>query len=143
MEIAWTASHADLLVIEESWLAASIAHVAEILGPQIAEVFGVELVPPQLPFPRIEMAQAQEIVRSTGYIPRRTDDLDPEAERRLSAFVRERFAHEFVFVTDYRSEVRRVGKRCSGRLSFRCRRFPHNKRSTYSSGLRYSLKITI
>lgn len=106
MEIAWTASHADLLALEEQWLAAAIGQVAETLGPQIAEVFGVDLVAPKPPFPRIDMAQAQEIVRGTGYTPRRADDLDPEAERRLSAFVREKFGHEFVFVTDYPATAR-------------------------------------
>ena len=52
------------------------------------------------------MAEAQEIVRNTGYAPHRADDLDPEAERRLSAFVLERFGHEFVFVTDYPATAR-------------------------------------
>ncbi|WP_374578277.1 aspartate--tRNA(Asn) ligase [Phenylobacterium sp.] len=106
MEIAWTASHRDLLALEEQWLAASIGHVDEVLGPQIADVFGVNLVPPRPPFPRVTMAEAQEIVRNTGYAPHRTDDLDPEAERRLSAFVLERFGHEFVFVTDYPATAR-------------------------------------
>ena len=101
MEIAWTASHADLLSIEEAWLAFAIGQVATALGPDIAEVFGFDLVAPTLPFPRIAMAEAQAIVRAGGYTPRRTDDLDPEAERRLGAHVRARHGHEFVFVTDY------------------------------------------
>jgi aspartyl-tRNA synthetase len=46
------------------------------------------------------------MVRATGHEPRRTDDLDPEAERRLSALVRERFGHDFVFVTDYPATAR-------------------------------------
>lgn len=106
MEIAWTRSHADLLALEEAWLAAAIGEVAAALGPRIAEVFGVELVAPTLPFPRLTMDEAQAMVRATGHTPRRADDLDPEAERRLSAIVRERFGHAFVFVTDYPATAR-------------------------------------
>ena len=34
------------------------------------------------------------------------DDLDPPGERMLSAYIKEKFGHEFVFVTDYPTEVR-------------------------------------
>jgi aspartyl/asparaginyl-tRNA synthetase len=56
---------------------------------------------PALPFPRVTMAEAQEIVRASGHTPHRSDDLDPQAERMLSDRILREFDHEFVFVVDY------------------------------------------
>jgi len=62
---------------------------------------------PTLPFPRIPLAEARSIVASRGYdIPRADGDLDPEGERQLSAYVKETYDHDFVFVTDYHPEIR-------------------------------------
>jgi aspartyl-tRNA synthetase len=39
-------------------------------------------------------------------VPRADGDLDPEGERQLSAYVKETFGHDFVFVTDYFTSIR-------------------------------------
>ena len=62
---------------------------------------------PTAPFPRIPLAEAKQIVAERGYvIPRADDDMDPEGERQISAYVKETFGHEFVFLTDYASSIR-------------------------------------
>ena len=44
---------------------------------------------------------------SAGYVvPRADGDLDPEGERRISAYVKEEFGHDFVFLTDYATRIR-------------------------------------
>jgi nondiscriminating aspartyl-tRNA synthetase len=101
MELAWTASHHDVMDLEEAWLAAALAEVAAVHGPAIESLLGVRLIPPETPFPRVTMEAAQAIVRATGHVPTRTDDLDPEAERRLCAHIAREQGHAFVFVTDY------------------------------------------
>ena len=62
---------------------------------------------PSVPFPRIPLAEAKEIVAERGYeVPRADDDMDPEGERQIAAYVNEEFGHEFVFLTDYASSIR-------------------------------------
>ena len=76
-------------------------------GAEIEELFGLEVQVPAIPFPRIPLAEAREIVKSRGYeIPRTDGDLDPEGERQISAHVEETYGHQFVFITDYHPEIR-------------------------------------
>ncbi len=107
VEFAWVSSHEDVMRFEERLLAQVLGGVKERFGSQIEELFGVEVVVPSLPFPRIAHSEAISAVERTGYrIPRADGDLDPEAERRLAAAIAESQNHEFVFVTDYPSSVR-------------------------------------
>ena len=107
VELAWIDGVEEVMDFEQRMLAHALARVAELHGEAIREHFGVELVVPQLPFPRLTMAEAQELLRADGRDPERTrQDLDPDGERRLSALVAERYGHEFVFVTHYPAGVR-------------------------------------
>ncbi|HEX4742104.1 MAG TPA: aspartate--tRNA(Asn) ligase [Caulobacteraceae bacterium] len=101
MEVAWTASHHDLMALEEDWLAQALGEVAAVHGRSIEALLGVRLDAPTTPLPRVSMEEAQSIVRASGHQPAKRDDLDPEAERRLCAHIAREFGHEFVFVTDY------------------------------------------
>lgn len=106
-EISWIDSHEDVMAMHEQLLAHAFQTVKDKHGQDILELFGVEVTVPSLPFPRIPLAQARELVAAGGYtIPRADGDLDPEGERRLSAYVAETFGHEFVFVTDYATGIR-------------------------------------
>ncbi|WP_022877891.1 aspartate--tRNA(Asn) ligase [Microbacterium sp. B19] len=106
-EISWIDSYEDVAAMQEELLAAAFRAVKEKHGDEIAALFDVEVVVPSLPFPRIPLAEAREIVKARGYdIPRTDGDLDPEGERQISAHVREAFGHQFVFITDYHPEIR-------------------------------------
>jgi len=106
-ELSWIDSHEDVARMQEELLATAIAAVKEKHGDEIAELFGVEVTVPSLPFPRIPLAEAREIVKGRGYeIPRTDGDLDPEGERQISAHVAEALGHEFVFITEYHPEIR-------------------------------------
>jgi aspartyl/asparaginyl-tRNA synthetase len=106
MEVAWTASHHDLMALEEAWLTDVLAQVAAAHGPALEALLGVRIDAPASPFPRVTMAEAQAIVRASGHVPTKADDLDPEGERRLSAHIAREFGHPFVFVTDYPASAR-------------------------------------
>jgi aspartyl-tRNA synthetase len=107
VEIAWIDSHDDVMSFEEQWLAHVLARVKETHGPDIEETFGTEVVVPALPFPRVTLAHAKELLRERGHdAPGPDDDLDPPSERALSAIVSELHGHEFAFVTDYPTTVR-------------------------------------
>jgi nondiscriminating aspartyl-tRNA synthetase len=107
VEFPWVTSHEDVMRFEEDMLRTVLDAVQSTYSKEIADIFGVSIVVPSLPFPRITHASAISSVAAGGYtIPRSDGDLDPEAERRLAAIVRETDDHEFVFVTDYPSTVR-------------------------------------
>ena len=107
VEISWVDSHEDVMSFEERWLAHVLARVKEAHGEQIAQSFDTALVVPELPFPRITLEDAKELLREAGHdAPPAGHDLDPPSERALSAIVSERHGNEFAFVTDYPTSVR-------------------------------------
>lgn len=108
MEMSWINSHEDVMAFEEQWLQHTFKTVTEKHGDEIKQRFGSEIVVPHLPFPRLSMTEAVEILRNQGHIapPETKGDLDPQGERMLGDYVRKIFDHEFLFVTDYPSSVR-------------------------------------
>jgi nondiscriminating aspartyl-tRNA synthetase len=107
VEISWIDSHEDVMAFEEAWLAHALEVVAKEHRELVEETFGSQVVVPSLPFPRITLAEAKEMLREQG-VPGVGGqlDLDPAGERALSALVKERYGHEFAFVTDYPTAVR-------------------------------------
>ena len=106
-EISWIDSHEDVMAMHEEALVAAFTAVVEKHGTAIEAAFEVSLSVPSLPFPRTPLAEARQIVADGGYeIPRTDGDLDPEGERRLSAWVKANHGHDFVFVTDYATGIR-------------------------------------
>ncbi|MBF0672123.1 MAG: aspartate--tRNA(Asn) ligase [Salinibacterium sp.] len=106
-EISWISSHEDVMKMHEELLVAGITAVKEKHGEAILEHFGIDLQVPSTPFPRIPLAEAKRIVAERGYeVPRHDDDMDPEGERQIAAYVKEQFGHDFVFLTDYASSIR-------------------------------------
>jgi aspartyl-tRNA synthetase len=106
-EVSWIDSHEDVMRMQEELLVAAISAVKEEHGDEIKELFDVDVVVPTIPFPRIPLAEAKKIVAERGYeVPRADDDMDPEGERQIAAYVEEKFGHEFVFLTDYASTIR-------------------------------------
>jgi nondiscriminating aspartyl-tRNA synthetase len=108
VELSWIDSHEDVMAFEEAWLAHVLGVVKEAHGAQIEATFGVEVVAPTLPFPRVTLEQAKQMLSESGHdsVPGPGHDLDPPAERALSALIKERHGHEFAFVTDYPTTVR-------------------------------------
>jgi aspartyl-tRNA synthetase len=107
VEIAWIDSHEDVMAFEERWLAHVFARVCERHGEQIAQTFGTQLTVPEVPFPRIPLAQAKQLLAEHGHEPPGAGhDLDPPSERALSEIVARERGSEFAFVTDYPVQVR-------------------------------------
>ena len=106
-EISWIDSHEDVARMQEELLQTAVRAVADKHGDEIKALFDIDVVVPELPFPRIPLAEAREIVAARGYeIPRTDGDLDPEGERQIAAHVQETYGHQFVFITDYHPEIR-------------------------------------
>jgi nondiscriminating aspartyl-tRNA synthetase len=108
VEISWIDSHEDVMQLEERWLRHVLQAVKTEYSKEIKATFETEIVVPDLPFPRVTMAEAYEILEQMGYHVERNEkgDLDPEGERLLCRYFQEKTGHEFVFVTEYPSVVR-------------------------------------
>ena len=106
-EMSWIDSHDDVIAMQEQLLVAGFTAVKEKHGDELREAFGIEVEVPSVPFPRIPLAEAHDILKQRGYtVPRADGDLDPEGERQISAHVKETYGHDFVFLTDYPLSIR-------------------------------------
>ena len=109
IEFSGIESFEDVMKLEEELLTYALKQVKEKYGEQIKEVFGVEVVVPQLPFPRIKLADLYaELEKRYGLkVPaEEQDDLTTEAEKLCKDFAKDAFGHEFLFVTDYGARKR-------------------------------------
>lgn len=102
VEISWIRSDEELMALEEDLLCRVLAEVGAAHGEQLERRFGTRVGVPSVPFPRVTLDEAKELVGATGWpVGDHDDDLDAEGERRLGEHVAGEHGHEFLFVTDY------------------------------------------
>jgi aspartyl-tRNA synthetase len=109
VELAWVDSHEDVMRMEEEWLRHVLALVRAEHGEAIAREYGTELVVPTVPFPRLAMRDAHDLLRSEGHQvaeATKPGDIDPAGERLLARWALDTRGSEFVFLTDYPSSLR-------------------------------------
>jgi nondiscriminating aspartyl-tRNA synthetase len=108
VEFSWIESHHDVMSFHEKWLQYVYQVVKDEFGPAILEQFGKELVVPEVPFPKLTMAEAYAILKEQDYKlpPERKGDIDPGGERLLGDYIKQKYNHEFVFITDWPIGVR-------------------------------------
>ncbi len=101
LEMGFIDSHEDVMAMENAWL----KHLGVRLRERCSQEFeslGAEI--PEVParIPRVRLQEVQQAIgRCLG-----EPDLDPESERFASAWAKERFDSEFLFVTHYGTEKR-------------------------------------
>lgn len=107
LEFSWVESHEDVMAFEERLLQHMLVTVTKRHGEDIHRLFGLEVAVPSVPFPRMSLEVARQIVAESGHvIAREFGDLDPEGERRVARHVLKELGHDFVFITDYPIAVR-------------------------------------
>jgi aspartyl/asparaginyl-tRNA synthetase len=109
VEMAWVESHEDVMQMEEAWLWHVLGVVRVEHGERIARELGTEVVVPTLPFPRLTMRDAHELLRSEGHRIAETTkpgDIDPAGERLLAQCALDTHGSEFIFLTDYPTSLR-------------------------------------
>lgn len=108
MEMAWIDSHEDVMAFQERWLQFVYQVVKEKHAEQIKTLFGVDVSVPTVPFPRLKMSEAYAILKEQNYAlpPERKGDIDPGGERLLGKYIKEKYNHDFVYVTDWPATVR-------------------------------------
>lgn len=109
LEFSGIESYEDVMKLEEELLTFALAKVKEAYGEKVKELFGVEIVVPTIPFPRMKLADLySELEKRYGYVcpEEEKGDLSTEAEKLCAKFTKEAFGHEFIFVTDYSAKKR-------------------------------------
>jgi aspartyl-tRNA synthetase len=106
MEISFIKDHHDVMDAEAEWLAHAFKIIKEECGNEIKEVFGFDLKVPKLPFPKVTMEEAYKIIESMGGKCERGEDIEPEHERMLCKWVKEKHKHDFIFIYDWPWKVR-------------------------------------
>ena len=101
VEISWVNSQEEVMKSEEELLAFAIQEVKELHGKEIKEAFGIELEVPKLPFPRMSLKEAKDLLKAKGKEVSYEEDLNPEEEKLVAQIVKEKFNHDFVFVTEF------------------------------------------
>ena len=104
MEISYVHSLEEIIQEEEQLLTHVLSKIKEKHGEEIKKHFKTEVIVPKTPFPRIPMSEASKLLKEKGITEEK--DLSPEGERILYEIVKEKFGHEFVFVTEYPISVR-------------------------------------
>ncbi len=109
LEFSGIESYEDVIKLEEELLAYALKRVKEAYGEKVKELFGVEIVVPTIPFPRMKLSELYaELEKRYGYVcpEEEQGDLSTEAEKLCAKFTKEAFGHEFIFVTDYSAKKR-------------------------------------
>ncbi len=109
LEFSYVESCEDVMKMEEELLAYAIGKVKEAHGAELAEFCGEELVVPTLPFPRMKLSDVYaELEERYGYtVPNELKgDLTTEAERMTKQLCKDKYGHEFLFITDYDAKER-------------------------------------
>ena len=61
---------------------------------------------PTLPFPKLTLKEAKEILAKLGVSSDRGEDMGSEEEKAIASYIKEKFGHDFVFIYDYPTSVR-------------------------------------
>ena len=109
IEMSYINSYVDVMDFEEEILVYALSAVKEKYGEKIKELFGIEVVVPTRPFPRIKLEDLyKELEANYGFKMNFEDvgDMNSEAEKLASRYVMEKYGHEFVFITDFSAKKR-------------------------------------
>lgn len=104
LEFSYINSFEDVMDMEERLIVAGLENVKDKYGDAIKEVFGVDVIIPTRPFPRVKLNDLYKTLNKRyGYeIPEHDiGDMNAEAEKLTSRYAMEEFGHEFIFVTDF------------------------------------------
>ena len=109
IEISYLGSLDELMDFEENLFIAGLSAVKEKYGDEIKELFGVDVVVPTKPFPRIKLEELYKVLEEKyGFKMNYEDvgDMNSESEKLASKYIMEKYGHEFVFITDFSSKKR-------------------------------------
>lgn len=106
IEMSYVNGVEDVMQFEENLLAYAIGEVAKKHGEKVKELLNVDIVVPTVPFPRITMKEAYNILRSLNIDIKDGEDFSKEQEVALCDYMEKKNGHQFFFVKEYPTKVR-------------------------------------
>ena len=123
-EMAFIKDYGEVMDVLEELLVHVIKGVKAQCRDEL-ELIGAKIDVPKRPFPRITMSEAVEIVKKMG-AKVEDEDLNSAEEAMLGEYVKKKYKHDFVFLTEFPWSVRPFyhmklgkGKTCSTDLLFK------------------------
>jgi len=105
-EMSFITSHQDVMNIWSEAIVFALQQVADTFGKEVQAHYGITIVVPSLPFPQVTMAEAKKLLADKNIVSEREGDLSPAEERAIGDIAKEKYGHEFMFITEYPSSVR-------------------------------------
>lgn len=109
VEFSYIDSYEDVMDFEEDLLIRGLSTVKEQYGEEIKNLFGIDINVPSKPFPRIKLEELyQELEKKYNFKINSEDvgDMNAESEKLTSKYIKEKYGHDFVFVTDFSAKKR-------------------------------------
>ena len=109
VEISYIHSHHDVMDAEEGLLKYILKNLKEEFGQEFKKILNIEVPQIENPIPRIKLYEVYEILKThKNYeVPRELKgDLDPQGERLICEYVKEKYGSDFVFITDFPTSAR-------------------------------------
>lgn len=109
VEFSYIESFQDVMNLEAEMLTYALQKTKDKYGDKIQELFGVEINVPKLPFPQMKLKDIYDELekRYNFTVPEEEKtDLTTEAERLCEKLAKDKFDHEYLFVTDYPPDKR-------------------------------------
>ncbi len=100
MEMSFIDSYEDVMSIMEDLMIFIYKELDEKNGKEL-KLFGKKLEMPKKPFPRITVKEAADILKGYGKSLKEDGDIDPEGERIMGDYVREKYGHDLFFLTEF------------------------------------------
>ena len=97
-------TYEDVMIMEEEMINFALKKVKAKYEKEIKEYFDVDIIVPSLPFPRMKLKDVyEELNKRYNYQcpEEEQDDLTTEAEKLLAKLAKDKYNHEFIFVTDF------------------------------------------
>lgn len=109
VEISFIDSHHDVMDVEEAMFKYIMKGMKEEYGEEYKKYFGKEMIEMNYDIPRIPLYDAYKILKEEkNYeVPRALKgDLDPDGEKLICEYVKEKYGSDFVFITDFPFKAR-------------------------------------
>lgn len=109
VEISFIDSHHDVMDAEEALLAYVINGVKAQFNDEYKKYFGGDIISLDYKIPRISLSDAYKILKDEmNYeVPRALKgDLDPDGEKLICKYVKEKYGSDFVFIIDFPAKAR-------------------------------------
>lgn len=101
IELSYINSHHDVMDMEENLICYTLNKIAQKYGDEIKNTYGVDVLVPQVKFPRIKYDDALEILKNEYNYTGASNDFDTESEKLICDYAFKKYGSEFVFITDF------------------------------------------